>query len=105
MAEGGQGWAAKADTWRTRFGGAAKQTQGGHMADASKADTGRTNGGHMADTRRTQGGHMADKLRERGQSIARQVFFLRENPAVNCLGNKCYVYLNMYIYIYRVPYV
>ena len=55
----------KADTRRTRFGGAAKRTQ-----------------------RRTQGGHMADKLRGRGQSISQPaLFLLRENPTVNCLGN------------------
>ena len=101
----------KADTWRTKFGDAAGrghpglkadtgQTQGGHMADAwlksviwrthggkgleaRKADSSRTQG-----TRRTHGEHKADKLWGRGQGISRPVFFLRENPTVNCLGEK-----------------
>ena len=69
------------------------------MADKG-ANEWRTSGGQVADkrwtrsggvakannTRRTSGGHMADKLRRRGQSISRP----RENPTVNCLGDKLF---------------
>ena len=55
------GGAAKADTWRT---------QGGHMADKWQARFGgvakHTQGGHKADTRRTHGGHTADTRRTHG---------------------------------------
>ena len=55
-----------AETWQTRFGGAA----------------------FKADSMRTHGGHKADKPRGSGQSITRPAFFFswRENPTINCLG-------------------
>ena len=70
------GGAVKADTWRT---------QGGHMdkiygVQGLEADARRTHGGPKADTRPERhqgghkadnGGHMADKLRGRGRSISR----------------------------------
>ena len=102
-----------ADTWQTRR---PKQTQGkhqgghgGHVVDkfwrrgqsGLKADTRQTH----ADTccqgqpKRTQGKHKgqeADTWRTRGRQalgtgpghIAASLFFLRENPTVNCLGKK-----------------
>ena len=68
----------KADTWQTRFGDTAKvdtrpdtrRTQGGH-------------GGHMAATWRAKGGQAPGT---RAEHIAASLFFLRENPTVNCLG-------------------
>ena len=78
------GGAAKADTRRIQG-----EADTRHMA--AKADTWRTNGGHMggqgleARPKWTQCGQMPDKLQER--SISRPaLFFLRENPTVNCLG-------------------
>ena len=67
-----------ADKWRTRTGGAAKAN-----------NTRWTEGGHMANTWRTHGGQAPGT---RPEHIAASLFFLRENPTVNCLGNKV-VYL------------
>ena len=53
--------ADKADTWRTRFGGAAK------------AQSRRTQGGHTADTRRTSSGDAARAYRG-------QPFFSKREP-------------------------
>ena len=50
-----------------------------------KAETRRSHGGHMADTRRTHGGQAPGT---RPNHIAASLFFLRENPAVHCLGKK-----------------
>ena len=61
-----------ANTWRGKFGDAA-------IEDLRRADTRRTRGGHMPDTRRTSSG-------TRPEHIAASLFFLRENPTVNCLG-------------------
>ena len=77
-----------------------EKTRSGHMVDTegNMADT-RFGGAAKADTRRAgtkriHGGHMADKLWERGQSISQPaLFFLRENPTVNCLGKKILFYL------------
>ena len=60
--------------------GLKRRTHHGHMADKVWR---RGQSGLKADT----SGHMTDKLQGCGQSISRPVFFLRENPTVNCLGN------------------
>ena len=101
----------KADSRRTRIEDAAKakntgRTHGGHLVDKWRT---RTGGAAKANNRRwTQGGQVADKDWRRGQSqqhkadkwrthggqapetrpehIAASLFFLRENPTVNCLG-------------------
>ena len=92
------------DTWQTDGGQAPRtvralgRANGGHIQNTSKREGGRpTHAGHMADKRRTRSGqsvetrpkrsgHMADMLRGRARSWP-AVFFLRENPTVNCLGN------------------
>ena len=92
-----------ADTWYTKFGGAAKadsrqtpgRTYAGHIktrfGGAAKIDSRQTRGRHMRthaargsqsglktntrDKRRIHGGHEADKLWGRGQGISRPAFF------------------------------
>ena len=84
----------KADT-----GADARRTHGGDMVDkvwsGLKADAWLTQVSHMADARRTRfgGAAKADSRRTQGRreaDVARaydgQLFFLRENLTVNCLG-------------------
>ena len=97
----GQSQQHKADKWRTRTGGAAKansarRTSGGQGLEARPKPTTqgqglevrpqpRTKGGQVADTSRTHGGRAPEM---RPEHIAASLFFLRENPTVNCLGNQ-----------------
>ena len=59
----------------------------GRKADTRRVDARWTRFGGTA--KRTQGGHMADKLANAAREhIVASPLLLRENPTVNCLGKK-----------------
>ena len=74
----------KADTWRTKCGDAAKRNQAEHKADNGR----RMADGQSAVNADTRGTHGGQTLGTRPEHIAASLFFLRENPTVNCLGKK-----------------
>ena len=73
------------DTRRASFGGAATCIQGGHKADAAKAQSRRKEGGQW----RTHGGQAPGT---RPEHNAASLSLLRENPTVNGLGKKLPLY-------------